>query len=268
MATADPAVRTIFAMGGGGFTMEPDNPVLDEFILGLSPRREPRICFLPTASGDPDAHIARFYAAYRDLPCEPAHISLFRLGAMPRTPPLRELLLSQDIVYVGGGSMRNMLAIWQVHGLDAILREAWERGVVLAGLSAGAMCWFEGGITKSTGEPEVAAGLGLLPGSFTVHADGEPDRLPVYLEAVRTGALPAGWAADDGVGLVMRGARLERVVGSRPAARLYRVERAGDDVLCTPRLPELLQAPERGLRPVPADVREFREARYGASRRG
>ena len=169
---------TIFAMGGGGFTMEPDNPVLDEFILGLSARREPRICFLPTASGDPDAHIARFYAAYRDLPCEPSHISLFRLGAMPRTPPLRELLLSQDIVYVGGGSMRNMLAIWGVHQLDAILREAWERGVVLAGLSAGAMCWFEGGITKSTGDPEVAAGRGLLPGSRPSPPENGAIRVP------------------------------------------------------------------------------------------
>src|ERR671937_2386479 len=145
-------MRTIFAMGGGGFTMEPVNPVLDEFILGLARRPAPRVCFLPTASGDPLDHIARFYEAFSDLPCEPTDLSLFRLGRRP--VDLRALLHAQDIVYVGGGSMRNMLAIWRVHELDTILRECWARGVVLAGLSAGAMCWFQAGITKSRGRAE------------------------------------------------------------------------------------------------------------------
>lgn len=259
-------LRTVFAMGGGGFTMEPDNPALDDFILTLARCREPRICFLPTASGDPDEHIGRFHAAFGHKACEPSHVSLFRLGDAG-TPPLRELLLSQDIVYAGGGSMRNMLAIWGVHGLDAILREAWERGVVLAGLSAGAMCWFESGITKSHGEPEPTAGLGLLPGSLSVHADGEPDRLPAYREAVRSGALPGGWAADDGVGMLFRGARLERAVSSRPDARAYRVERVGDEVLSTPLLPTWLQTAERAIRSTPFAIQELRQARYGASMR-
>src|SRR3954449_866251 len=226
-------MRTIFAMGGGGFTMEPDNTVLDEYILGLARRPVPRVCFLSTASGDPLDHITRFYEAFSDLPCEPTDLSLFRLGRRP--VDLRALLHAQDIVYVGGGSMRNMLAIWRVHELDAILRECWTRGIVLAGLSAGAMCWFQAGITKSRGRAEPVAGLGLLQGSMSVHYDGEPERRPGYLaavapappaagparrplppDAVPSGALPPGCGSDDVVGLLFRDGRLERVVASRP----------------------------------------------------
>src|SRR3954465_10589707 len=191
-------MRTIFAMGGGGFTMEPDNPILDEFVLGLARRPVPRVCFLPTASGDPLDHITRFYEAFSDLPGEPPAVSLFRLGRRP--VDLRALLHAQDIVYVGGGSMRNMLAIWRVHDLDVILRECWARGIVLAGLSAGGggwvlaglggggMGWFGAGITKSRGRAEPVSGLGLLEGSLSVHYDGEPERRPVFLEAVASGA--------------------------------------------------------------------------------
>lgn len=259
--------RTIFAMGGGGFTMETSS-ALDDFILGLAAAREPRICFLPTASGDPDAQIARFHGAFADKVCQPSFLSLFRLGGGQAPPvPLRELLLSQDIVYVGGGSMRNLLAIWRVHGLDEILHEAWERGVVLAGLSAGAMCWFQWGVTKSTGVPEPVEGLGLLPGSLTVHADGEPERVPVHRASVGTGVMPGGWEADDGVGLLFRGTRLERAVSSRPDARAQRVERVADDVICTPLLPTYLPgAPCPAERPVPADIQEFRAARYAGLR--
>ena len=255
-------------MGGGGFTME-EGSALDDFVLGLAPVREPRVCFLPTASGDPDAQIARFHDAFGDKACEPSFVSLFRLGGGKAPPvPLRELLLSQDVVYVGGGSMRNLLAIWRVHHLDNILREAWERGVVLAGLSAGAMCWFDWGVTKSTGVPEPVEGLGLLPGSLTVHADGEPERAPVYRESVRTGVMPGGWAVDDGVGLLFRGTRLERAVSSRPDARAQRVERVGEDVVCTPLLPTYLPGvPRLAERPVPADIQEFRESRRYAGLR-
>ena len=120
--------------------------------------------------------------------------------------------------------MRNMLAIWRAHGLDRILTEALQRGIVLAGLSAGAMCWFEGGVTCSSGPPEPIDGLGLLEGSFTVHADGQPERLPVWLDSVRSGRLPGGWAADDGVGLLFRNGRLDRAVSSRPGAGAQRVD--------------------------------------------
>jgi len=248
-------MRTIFAMGGGGFTMEPDSTVLDEFILGLARRPAPRVCFLPTASGDPLDHITRFYEAFSDLPCDPTDLSLFRLGRRP--VDLRRLLHAQDIVYVGGGSMRNMLAIWRVHELDAILRECWARGVVLAGLSAGAMCWFEAGITKSRGRAEPVAGLGLLPGSMSVHYDGEPERRPVYLEAVAAGAVPEGFGADDGAGLLFRDGRLERVVASRSGARCVRVQRARDRAV-EQALPVEVLADHEPLHAIDADVREFR----------
>jgi peptidase E len=250
-------MRTIFAMGGGGFTMEPANPVLDEFILGLAPRPNPRICFLPTASGDPLDHITRFYEAFSDLPCELMHLSLFRLGRRPTD--LRRLLLDQDVIYVGGGSMRNMLAIWRVHGLDAILRECWARGVVLAGLSAGAMCWFEAGITRSRGPAEPVEGLGLLPGSLSVHYDGEPERRPAYLAAVAAGTVPDGFGADDGVGLLFQDRRLERVVASRPGARCIRVRRVERLAVEHPVPVEVLA----GVEPAhaPPDIREFRAAR-------
>ena len=190
-------------MGGGGFTSEPHNPALDDFILSLARAREPRILFLPTASGDPNGQIAAFKSTFGERSCRAHHLSLFRLESEPAD--LRTLILSQDIVYVGGGSMRNLLAIWREHGLDLILREAWESGVLLAGLSAGGMCWFQHGITRSTGRPEPAPALGFLPGSLSVHYDGDPVRRPAYLDAVERGTIPGGYGADDGVGLLFEG---------------------------------------------------------------
>jgi dipeptidase E len=258
--------RTILAMGGGGFTMEPANPALDDFVLTLAAAREPKILFLPTASGDPNAQISAFRATFGDRACRPIHLSLFRLEHQPHD--LRELILAQDVVYVGGGSMRNLLAIWREHGLDALLREAWEAGVVLAGLSAGAMCWFEHGITRSAGSPAPAAGLGFLPGSMTVHCDGDPTRLPVFLDAIARGVIAGGYAVDDGCGLLFDGDRLVRAVSSRPEARAYRVQRSGNRALQTVIEPELLRGATHGLRrDVPADIREFRAERYGAAGR-
>jgi len=248
--------RTIFAMGGGGFTMEPDNPVLDDFVLSLAPAREPRILFLPTASGDPAGQIAAFQARFGDGRCRAEHLSLFRLHGTNRT--LAEVVLKQDVIYIGGGSMRNLLAIWRAHGLHEVLTEAWERGIVLAGLSAGAMCWFEGGVTRSSGPPEPIAGLGVLPGSLTVHADGEPERLPVYLEAVRSGRLPGGWSADDGVGLLFRGTRFERAVSSRPGATAHRCDAVEGELVRQRLDPELLGGGPAGI-PLPgSDVEELR----------
>ncbi len=208
-------------MGGGGFTAAGD-PALDELVLRLVESPCPRICLLPTAGGDSEYQIRRFYETFGDRMCEPSHVSLFRLGRRPI--PLREHFLAQDAIYVGGGSMINLLALWRAHGIDSILREAWQAGIVLAGLSAGAMCWFEAGITKGMALPRPVAGLGFLPGSASVHYDGEPDRRPAYLAAVAAGALPAGYGIDDGVGLLFRGTRLAEVVAARAGLRAYRVD--------------------------------------------
>jgi peptidase E len=269
----DQRTPTIFAMGGGGFTMEPENPALDEFILSLATAQIPKILLLPTASGDAGSQEAQFQATFGDRPCEPSVLSLFRLGEGGPID-LRATILAQDIVYVGGGSMRNLLAIWRVHEMDDILREAWQSGVILAGLSAGAMCWFAGGVTKSSGEPEVTKGLGLLPGSFSVHADGDPNRLPVYEQAVAERRLPAGWAADDGVGLLFRGRDLTRVVSSRPRTKAVWVEQTPTGLRRDVREPELLSSvghvSDEGSRIVSADVLEARRARRqgAANRRG
>jgi dipeptidase E len=242
--SADVERRVIFAMGGGGFTMEPNNPLLDDFVLGLTEVKEPRVLFLPTASGDTTAQINAFQARFADRLCMPEYVSLFRLRELKR--PLAEIVLDADIIYVGGGSMRNLLAIWRAHGLDRLLIEAWEGGTVLAGLSAGAMCWFQAGVTRSSGPPEPIAGLGLLDGSLTVHTDGEPERLPVWLAGVRDGTLPGGWALDDGVGLLFRGRRLERVVSSRPGAGAQRVDAIAGELVRHRLEPELLQGDTDG----------------------
>jgi peptidase E len=214
-------------MGGGGFTMGERSPALDRFVLALTGKAIPKICFLPTASGDPREQVMRFYERFEAWPCDPSVLSLFHLAGSNVDPV--EHLLTQDAIYVGGGSMRNMLAIWREHAVDDAMRTAWERGIVLAGLSAGAMCWFEGGVSRSGGAPEVVAGLGLLPGSLSVHLDGEGSRLPVYRAAVANGELPPGFAADDGAALLYRGRRLAECVASRSGARVVRVtpDRAG-----------------------------------------
>lgn len=255
-------MRTIFAMGGGGFTMEPENPALDDYILSLANKPVPKVLFLPTASGDPNEHIHKFMGAFSHKMCEPEHLSLFRLGSHP--VDLEELLFSQDIIYAGGGSMRNLLAIWRVHELDRILRECWERGIVLAGLSAGAMCWMEWGVTKSGGRPEPCQGMGMLPGSLTVHYDGEADRRPAYLQAVADGTLPAGYAADDGVGLLFRERELVDVVSSRPAGRAFRVERHDGEAVEQPLDVRYLGSPPATSTSVADDIREFRATRYRA----
>ena len=171
--------------------------------------------------------------------------------------PLREHLLSQDAIYVGGGSMVNLLAIWKAQGLDAILREAWQAGVVLAGLSAGSMCWFEWGISTSYGHAAPARGLGFLPGSNSVHHDSEPARRPVYLEAVRSGEIPPGHAVDDGAALIFRGTTLHEVV-SRPRRRARLRRRPGP---ASARCRRASSSWRTGQRPGAAAVAELRRLR-------
>lgn len=258
--------RQIFAMGGGGFTMEPSNPLLDDFVLSLAEVGIPRILFLPTASGDASSQINAFRNRFSERACSCEHLSLFHLREQTRS--LEQIVLDQDVVYVGGGSMRNLLALWQAHGLQRLLIRAWERGTVLAGLSAGAMCWFEGGVTRSSGPPEAIAGLGLLPGSLTVHADGEPERLPVWLKAVREGVLPGGWALDDGVGMLFRGLSPERAVSSRPGAGAQRVDAIAGELVRKRLEVELLgeghRAPLGGHDEAVEELRRVNRMRRGA----
>ncbi len=222
--------RHVVALGGG--RLSEDRDALDEFVLGLAGRARPRICFLPTAAADSADYVVRFYEAFRER-AEPSHLELF---GVPRRD-IRDFLLAQDVVYVGGGNTANMLAIWRVHGVDAVLREAWERGIVLAGVSAGSICWFEAGVTDSFGE-ELAPlrCLGFLPGSNCPHYDSEPERRPTYTRLVDAGELPPGLAAEDGVGLHFVGSELAEAVTGRPDARAFRVEPGVEEALPVRRL--------------------------------
>lgn len=227
MGTTDAARRTIVAMGGNDF-FEPYNPLLDDHVLALAReqrgRERPRVCFLATASGDSEGYIANFYAAFARR-SEATHLGLFDR----KVDDVEALLLDQDVVYVGGGSTANMLAIWRVHGVDRGLIRAWQAGVVLTGVSAGSNCWFESATTDSFGPlAALRDGLGLLPGSHSPHYDGEPMRRPTFQRLIATGELPDGLAADDGAALVFHGTELAEVVASRPAARGYRVVRGPD----------------------------------------
>ena len=215
-------------MGGGGFSMEAEASVLDDYVLSLSPAREPRICLLPTAGGDSEEQIRRFRIAFGDRLCEPSVVSLFRLELEPLT--LREHLLAQDVIYVGGGSMINLLALWRAHGIDSILREAWESGVILCGLSAGSLCWFDEAVSGFHGEPKRLRGLGLLPFSNCVHYERGAQRGEAYHRFLREG-MRGGYAAEDGAALHFTGAELSRVVASRPQARGYRLDIAGSRVV-------------------------------------
>jgi peptidase E len=194
--------------------------------LAGSPAR-PRICYLGTATGDDQARVGSFYGAFADREVTASHLSLF---PMPTVADLRAHLLAQDVVWVGGGSVANLLAVWRVHGLDEVFREVWQAGVVLGGVSAGSLCWHVGGTTDSFG-PElrpVTDGLGLLPFSNGVHYDSEPQRRPLFHRLVAEGTLPAGHATDDGVGLVYRGTELVEAVADRAGKAAYRVQRADD----------------------------------------
>jgi dipeptidase E len=217
--------RRIVALEGGGFSMEPENPLLDRYVLSLARSARPRVCFVPTAGGDSERYVANFYRAFSAFDCRPTDLQLFARTV----PDLRSFVLEQDVVYVGGGSTANLLAVWRTHGLDRVLTEAWREGVVLCGISAGMNCWFSESVTDSFDLGRLAPlkdGLGLLPGSCCPHYDGEEQRRPAYRQLVGAGELADGWAADDGVALVFAGEELEEAVSSRPDAGAYRVERA------------------------------------------
>lgn len=216
--------RQILAIGGAALPAELDNLLLVEYFLRVTGRRRPRVCFIGTAHGDAESGRLRFYAGFSRFACTPTHLPLFA-----RTPrDLASFVLEQDAIFVGGGNTRSMLAVWRDWGLDALLRGAWENGIVLGGASAGAICWFEQGITDSVAGPlTVLDCLGILPGSNCPHYDSEPQRRPAYRKLVAGGRIAAGVAADDGAALHFVDTQLVRVVAARTRARAYTVRKAG-----------------------------------------
>jgi peptidase E len=223
------AERTIVAMGGGGFQMEPENPLLDDHVLALarerSSRDRPRICLIPTATGDDREVIDEFERLFAAPRAEPSVLRLFGRTA----EDLAAVVGDVDAAYVLGGSTENMLALWRLHGLDLVLRDAWLAGVVMAGMSAGAICWFDAATTDSFGPTlrPLRGGIGLLEGTFIPHLHGEGQRLPLLRQLVGDGTIPPGYGVDDGAALVFRDRELVEVVTSSPEAGAWRVEPDG-----------------------------------------
>ncbi|MGD6843944.1 Type 1 glutamine amidotransferase-like domain-containing protein [Bacillus infantis] len=223
-------MRLIIAMGGGGFSMEPENLLLDQYIIGQSQNKKPKICFLPTASGDQQSYIDRFYEAFGDMDCIPAHLSLFE----PNFNDAEEFLLGQDIIYVGGGNTRNMMILWKEWGLDELLIQCYQEGIILAGISAGSICWFEEGLTDPLNGPLYRIkGLGILKGSHCPHYDGENKRKSAYRQHIRETLMKPGYAADDGTALHFVDEILYKSVSSRKNSSAYYVEAKGNEVLET-----------------------------------
>ncbi|MCL4507441.1 MAG: peptidase E [Chloroflexi bacterium] len=223
-------MQQIIALGGGGFSMEPDNLLLDRYILAQTGKPHPRVCFLPTASGDSLDYVVKFNAAFTTLDCQPSHLMLVN----PSTNDLESFIMAKDAIYVGGGNTKSMLALWREWDMPRILRQAWQNGILLCGISAGANCWFEQCITDSIpGHLTVLECLGFLSGSCSPHYDGEPGRRPAYHRLIREAKIAPGYGVEDGAALHFVDESLAHVVSSRPAAKAYRLQLAGGEVVET-----------------------------------
>ena len=214
-------LQQIIAIGGHGLTSSAEDVTLSRYILDQVPCKDPRICYLSQAGGEDAFYIASFYRHFLALDAIPSDLSLFR----PHTADITDFLLQQDAIYVGGGNTRSMLALWKEWRLDRILRQAWQNGTVLSGVSAGAICWFDQGLTDSIpGKLTPLPCLGLLPGSCSPHFDGEPQRRPSYHRLIADSDMTSGFGIDDSAALHFIGAELMRAVASRAGANAYRIE--------------------------------------------
>jgi dipeptidase E len=222
--------RHIVAMGGMRRQPGARSPLVD-YVLGLAGKARPKVCCIPTARGDQPEAIVGFYDRLAGAAAEPTYLALFDRTVRD----IRGFLLDQDVIWVGGGNTANMLAVWRMHGVDAVLREAWEAGIVLCGGSAGSLCWFECGTTDSFDLAQLAPlhdGLGFLPGSHCPHYDGEAQRRPLYQRLIGEGFAP-GYAIDDDAAIHFLGTEVAEVVSARPGATAYRVERRDGQVVET-----------------------------------
>ncbi|WP_431278471.1 Type 1 glutamine amidotransferase-like domain-containing protein [Leifsonia poae] len=255
MTAAEPTIlATCGGLNPGSWTDSVYGPLLMHAIeLARVEGRPPRVAHVNTAGGDQRSVEGPELEAARAAGVDASHIRFFPHRNILN---LRAHVLAQDVIWVSGGSVVNLLAVWRAHGLDGILREAWQAGVVLAGGSAGALCWHEGGTTASFGPQieAVADGLGILPGSLGVHYDSDPQRRVAHEAAVASGSLPPGYALDEGVGLVYGGTRLLDVVSERDGQYAWRVEALDGRAVETRIKPRLLPGatdPESGFDPRP-----------------
>ena len=211
----------IVAIGGAAFRTEPQNLAIDRYILDLTRKKQPKVLFIPTASAEPADIIATFMDAYVRLGARPKVLRFFQ-----RTPDLRELLLSPDVIYVGGGNTKSMLAVWREWGLPDILRDAWKRGIVLAGVSAGAICWFDQGVTDSWADRLMPLDcLGFLADTCCPHYDSEADRRPTVHDFVQRDVVSPVLALNDGAAAHFVGRNLHQILTWRQTAHAFTVRR-------------------------------------------
>ena len=221
---------------GGGFYRDPENLELEKYVIRQTGVDHAKVAFVPTASGEPDHYITSFYTAFLKLGCRPSVLTFFK-----RTPDLRALLLDQDVIYVGGGNTKSLLAVWRDWGVVEILREAWQSGIVLTGVSAGAICWFDQGLTDSFSDGlRPLECLGFLPGSCCPHFDGEAQRRPSYHRLLASGEIAAGIAIEDWTGVHYVGSDIHKVITSKRAARAYSMRAGQGSVQEVPLTAELL----------------------------
>ncbi|MFP6679528.1 MAG: Type 1 glutamine amidotransferase-like domain-containing protein [Dehalococcoidia bacterium] len=217
--------KQIFGIGGDFFPPQWRRPLLREHLLTLSDKSRPKICYVGTATGDQPQNIATFYQEFGRHDCETSHLSLYN----PPQKDIRSYVMKHDIIYVGGGSTKNLMALWKEWNFDEVMREAWEAGIVLSGTSAGSICWFEDCITDSI--PEGLTSLkcaGFLKGSNSTHYGSHPDRPSTYRRLIASGQVSNGIATDDHCALHYINDELHEIVTQDRDARAYRVERDGD----------------------------------------
>ncbi len=230
--------RRILAIGGGAYAGV-DRP-LPRYLLSLTGKLNPLVYYLPTAAGDAPPGIVRWYETMNELECRPRHLRLFNDSNGLKN--LEAKLLSADAIFVGGGNTMNMLAVWKIHGVDKILRKAWERGTVLAGESAGMICWFEQGITDSRADKLTALdGLGFLKGSACPHYSNEAQRKLTCSRMLLAGELKDGIACDDGAAILYEGDHLARAVSIDGKGKAYRIRREEGKVIEEPVKLEILK---------------------------
>ena len=190
-------MRQVIAIGGGGFGRTQESNLIEQYILDQTSKTKPKICFIPTATGDLDSYIVNFYSVFTKLKCEPSHISFFK-----RTIDLQAHIQKQDAIFVGGGNTKSMLAVWRDWGLDLILKDAYDRGVVMSGVSAGAICWFEGGLTDSwASDLKMMECMNFIPGNCTPHYDEEPERRPATKKFLENKSIDFMYGIEGGAAL-------------------------------------------------------------------
>ncbi|OUT42745.1 MAG: peptidase E [bacterium TMED6] len=210
----------IVAIGGGGFGRNPNKPIIEDYIVNLSPAKKPKIAFFPTASAENIQYIVNFYTAFTQLNCSPKDISLFK-----KTPDLESVIDEADIIYVGGGNTKSMLAVFSDWGLDKLLIDAYKQGKVLAGVSAGAICWFEKGITDSwASELKVLDCLGILEGVCCPHYDGEADRRPSVENFLKKNQINESLCIEDGSAVHYHGDTVKTAISFYKDKNAYNVK--------------------------------------------